>query len=1584
MIGLTILLINTTPVQNFLAGKVTRYLSEKLKTTVEVKHVRIDFLNHLKLEGVFIQDQDKDTLLYAGELKVRLSDWFLFTKKPVLHYLSLKNTYANLYRKGTGTEWNFDFIGKAFETKNDHHVPDTGKAFEFDLEKVALENVRFNFDDKWIGQDLDFYIGTFDLDAKSLDFSKRLVTVKDIDAVKTIVSLKMYKGGKPPRVKGADTLPEYDNTPFNPDKWQFAVDKLTLNGCGFNLTMNDKVPVPDLFDENHLIISNVNTSIKNITIVGDTIKGETLHLYAKERCGLTIKEMHSKVSVSPVASICSNLYLELNHSKIHNYYAMHYKHFPNFLDYIDSVTMVGRLDNSTVDTRDIAFFAPEMKSLPAILQVSGDGRGTVSNLYGKHIVVSDGSSVAKGNLTMKGLPDIYTTMITFTDAEVYTNGAGVLKHAPWLKNNPDFALEPITHAYFKGKYEGFVDNFKVKGVLTTNLGSVSTDIKMTIPRFNGNRATYTGTVATDKAQFGILLRRPLLGSITCNENISGRSFDRDSAQINMDGDIKEIYINDYAYHNITTHGVLGKKQFSGKLLVDDPNLALDFDGFIDYNDPKDIKLNSTAHLLYSNLKALNITSDTLTTSADFKLNCSGSNIDNFMGYARLYNMDLKRNHHKVAVDSIILTSNIRANGSKEFIVQSNDITGRITGAYQLTKLPQSIQFYLSKYIPNYISIPVNKPADQNLEFSITTRNVDSLLAVSFNGVKGFDTSTISGSLNTTAQKLTLNVAVPYGSIGKFHMSNIAINAQGNQEHLALGATIDNVAIGDSFMNSSFSLTTTLANDSLDFVVATTSPDTSNSLELNGRVIARKDSLFLSVFPSEFYLNRARWEIAGGSKVTYSSDYLQVDNISFTSALQKITANSHLNGTDQALLINTENLDLAQFGAMAGLAGYQPDGRLNGSISVEQIFKKLYVSANMKATNVKLGADTVGTIDLIGFYDGSKKLLSLDPQTGIYKDNSSIVAAGKMSFDTATNQTLDGLISFNNAHLSWASPFLTGIFSKMSGVVNGNIHFSGTSDDPQLGGTLDLAGAAFKLDYMGCNYTIPAASVKFDTHRISWGKVQVFDVYHNTATLGGYFSHNLFRDMKMHVVLRSPKFEVMRLTSNDNNLFYGNLIASMDSFTVKGPFNFIKLHAYNAAPAAKSHIYIPVNLGGDISTYSYVTFKSIGKNQAPQAHVSPYKLELNIEANLNNLAEMTIVLDPASGDAITTRGDGNVQLSIPANNDLRLNGLYTVNEGTYDFTFKNLLYRQFKLNQGSTIDFTGPFFETELDVNATYEKKARLYELLNSDEIKSLDQSEITDAKTPQIVDVLLHMKGTLRSPILSFNLDLPEKHSVGTYAYTKLMRLDQDDQQKLEQVGSMLLINAFMPSDGIGGSTALYGSINNVSQVISNTASVGLTNLVNKIIGDNKLNVDVKYNNYSFNDVTPGGIGGVNRNLVKVGVSHPFLDDKLTVEVGSTSDWGRPTSASSTSNINITGDFRVQYAINPASNLRLNAFRTSDYDVTLDKDITRGGVGLSWRKSFDNFDEFFRGKKFAMEQKEKMLKKQILQDTTGRKENGTE
>ncbi len=1573
------ILINSTTIQNFLTHIAADNLSKKFDTKVSVTHVRLDFLNHLLIQGVYVEDKSKDTLLYAGEIQIKITDWFIFKDKPVLRYIGLTDAYIHLYRKEQNNNWNYEFILDALNNGKNDSTTNKNKPFDINLNDIALNNVRLHIDDKWFGFDMDYDIGKFSLLASELDIKNKQLDISDITAKNGAIKLKFYKRSKyyvsePDGLIDSNVLSRQTYQVFNPLLWKINSKKININNFYFCLHFNDSLPKPGEFNYEHIVIKNISMQIANTQIKGDTVFGKMEQLYAEERSGIIIKEMRSNISVSTVASICKNLYIETNNSIIKDYFAMHYKSFPDFLDFNHKVKMVGNVKDAMVDMKDIAYFAPPVKILPVgVLHVTGNGTGTVDSLSGNIANLTDGITKLKGKLAMVGLPDIANTKIYYSNGEINTNGNGIFKYFPSLINNPNAAFEKLTDATFKGNYEGYIDSFWVVGVFSTNLGALATDIKMKIPNFSGDSAIYSGIVIAEKLNIGTFLRQDNFGEITLNENIEGNSFNVSKAQINTDGKISLFTFNGYGFQNITTQGLLSNKQFNGKLSIEDPNLSMVFNGGIDYSQQK-IRVNAKAYLQNCNFNAINLLKDTVTGAANFDLNCEGSNIDDFAGYANLSKIKLQRNNQRLALDSVCLLSK-NSNNKKTLTIHSNDIDAIITGNYLLSKLPESFQYYFSGYIPNYIKQPNSVSPDQNLEFSIKTRKIDSFLFLSFDKIRGFNNSNISGSFNTNSQKLTLNAYIPNATFGNFHMGKITIAGQGNLNLLGLNTTIEYVAIGDSTLNGTLGITTTLSNDSLRFNIGTTTPDSSISIVLNGQITARKDSLLLILFPSEFYLNQIKWEIAEGCKATYCGNFLDVNGLKVSSGIQKITVSSQQMGIDHAIVINTENLNFGQLGTWAGMGIYQPDGKVNGTVKIINPLKEFSVITNIIGTDIKLGTEQIGKINLIGDYNGFKKLITLDPQTGIYRDNSSVVASGSISFDNYTNQNLDGKITFNNAPLDWSTPFLTGIFSKVTGNLNGVINFSGKSYEPKIDGNLIVSDCGVHLDYMGCSYSIPTAKVHLNNNNINFGNTTIYDSYGNTAALTGYFSHDLFKDMQMHIKLKSKKFEVMKLARNDDSYFYGNLIAGADSFTVTGYFNNVYLNAYNAVPAARSHIVIPVISTADATSYNYVTFKTLENNQNNQnklMKINQSKLNLDIDANLNNLCDMTILLDPSTGDAIDARGEGNIHLSMPANNDMRITGKYNIDDGLYSFYLKQLFgyKKQFILKAGSVITFNGPFSETSLDVNAIYPVRARLSDLLTDAEKSPLaGSSELDDAKAITSVNVLMHMKGYLANPNLTFDLDVPDKHLSSNPAYFKLMQLNLDDRQKFDQVASLLLINTFIPPEGIGGTMAKNGVINNVSQLISGTASSGLTNIVKNIIGERKVNIAVNYQNYNFSDQALA----INRSTASVMVSKNYFDDRLTVELGSKSDWGNPVGTNTSSAFNITGDFRIQYQISEASRLRLNCFRTSDYDVTLDRDIVRNGVGISWRKSFDNLVDFFKSNTYSERllenQKKKLLDK---------------
>lgn len=93
----------------------------------------------MHLEGVLIEDQKGDTLLYAGDMKVRITDWFFFKKHAELKYVGLENALIKFQR--TDSIWSQQFLFDYFGGSSTDTAKKKKAGIQFDLKKAEFKNV---------------------------------------------------------------------------------------------------------------------------------------------------------------------------------------------------------------------------------------------------------------------------------------------------------------------------------------------------------------------------------------------------------------------------------------------------------------------------------------------------------------------------------------------------------------------------------------------------------------------------------------------------------------------------------------------------------------------------------------------------------------------------------------------------------------------------------------------------------------------------------------------------------------------------------------------------------------------------------------------------------------------------------------------------------------------------------------------------------------------------------------------------------------------------------------------------------------------------------------------------------------------------------------------------------------------------------------------------------------------------------------------------------------------------------------------------------------------------------------------------
>ena len=176
LIVVLFLLVLTPPAQRFITNKATRYLEKKLETRVSIDRLFITLSGKIAIDGFYLEDRQKDTLLSAGKLRVDMSFAKLIFGKAKLDIRSvlLEDATAKIKRQLPDTTFNFQFIIDAFGSGSSDsiQVSDTSAAMPISIGTVELNRLRFVYKDIVSGNDVESGFAHFDTKVEEFDLDK--------------------------------------------------------------------------------------------------------------------------------------------------------------------------------------------------------------------------------------------------------------------------------------------------------------------------------------------------------------------------------------------------------------------------------------------------------------------------------------------------------------------------------------------------------------------------------------------------------------------------------------------------------------------------------------------------------------------------------------------------------------------------------------------------------------------------------------------------------------------------------------------------------------------------------------------------------------------------------------------------------------------------------------------------------------------------------------------------------------------------------------------------------------------------------------------------------------------------------------------------------------------------------------------------------------------------------------------------------------------------------------------------------------------------------------------------------------------
>ncbi|MEQ8471466.1 MAG: translocation/assembly module TamB domain-containing protein [Marinoscillum sp.] len=212
--------------QNLIVNKASAFVSKKIDTPFSIDRIFITFTGNAFLEGLYLEDQGGDTLVYSKDLEVSVALLPLIKGETShVNLVDWSGLVANVYRDSTTSEYNFNYLIEAFAPADTAQTDTTTQSSPtIKIGTVAFENFRLTFDDYQTGMSAKLNLGSLYLDMDELDLEQLYFSVDELTLKNSTFAYLQKQIEKPLNEVSQDTT----TTPLP----IFKVNQLNIQNVG--------------------------------------------------------------------------------------------------------------------------------------------------------------------------------------------------------------------------------------------------------------------------------------------------------------------------------------------------------------------------------------------------------------------------------------------------------------------------------------------------------------------------------------------------------------------------------------------------------------------------------------------------------------------------------------------------------------------------------------------------------------------------------------------------------------------------------------------------------------------------------------------------------------------------------------------------------------------------------------------------------------------------------------------------------------------------------------------------------------------------------------------------------------------------------------------------------------------------------------------------------------------------------------------------------------------------------------------------------------------------------------------------------
>lgn len=542
----------------------------------------------------------------------------------------------------------------------------------------------------------------------------------------------------------------------------------------------------------------------------------------------------------------------------------------------------------------------------------------------------------------------------------------------------------------------------------------------------------------------------------------------------------------------------------------------------------------------------------------------------------------------------------------------------------------------------------------------------------------------------------------------------------------------------------------------------------------------------------------------------------------------------------------------------------------------------------------------------------------------------LVADGKLLPTRTGKDSLEVNTTLEHFPLRVANAFIPDQMVTLSGDMDGNLNITGSTEQPLINGELVLDSVAVFSSQYGARFMFDNRPVQIKNNRLLFDKFAIYTTSKNPFTIDGYVD---FRDMSRPMAnlnMLAQNYTLLDAKRTRESLVYGKVFADFRA-TVKGPLDGLNMRGNVSLLGNTDVSYVLTDspltvqdrLGSLVTFTSFSDTTTVVRQEVPT--VSLGGLDMVMMVHIDPSVRVKVDLDASNDNRIELEGGGDLSMKYTPQGDLTLTGRYTLSGGLMKYALPVIVAKEFAIDNGSYVEWTGNPMDPMLNFKATDRTRA------------SVSEGENGGSRMVNF-DVSVVVKNRLDNLSFAFDVSAPEDATV----QNELTAMGAEERGK--QALYIMVMKTYLGTGPIGGGGGGLGKLNMGSALTS-----VLSSQINSLMGNLK-NASLSVGVEDHDDSETGS----KRTDYSFRYSQRLFNNRFQIVIGGKVSQGENATNDAESFID---NISLEYRLDRTGTRYIRLFYDKNYESVLEGEITETGVGIVLRKKLDKLSELFIFKK---------------------------